>query len=303
MSEVASAHNLARKEILKFAAANKSVSSSMQRLLHTAARALSMPAAFSAFFDESGRLNVHTWYGFDATASPESNLLNYELIQPNEIRVIPDTAQHPVFSKDVWVVNGGVRFFAALPIRTSSKALIGIFCVLDSEPRKLTNDQQKVLKDFSAMASEAVLLRLENSLIKQASQKVQRSKARMGKRLDRVVSSLPLPFFGVDRQGMVQSWNRACVDSFGYAFNEVQGTPAVKLFGAEASNNKLELLIKRVFNRRRISGIKLSIQTKDGEQKELLCRMFPYFDSEGEVESCVFVKHRTDRFSMLRRSI
>ncbi len=289
MSLVASVNHLARKEILKFASVNKSVSSSMQRLLHTAARAMSMPAAFSAIFDEAGALKVHTWYGFDATASPESSFLDPELICSDEMIIIADATKHPSFSNDVWVTNGGVRFFTALPIRTASKAMIGVFCVLDSEPRNLTSDQHKVLKDFSGMASEAVLLRLENSLIKQASQKVQRSKVRFEKRLDRVVSSLPVPFFEVDRQGAVQSWNRACVDSFGYALDEVQGTPAVKLFDAVEESKKLELLIKRVFNRRRISGIKLTINTKSGEQKQLLCRMLPYFDSDGEVETCVFV--------------
>ena len=289
MSLVASVNHLARKEILRFAAANKSVSSSMQRLLHTAARAMAMPAAFSAMFDESGRLRVHTWYGFDATASPESSFLDPDLICADELIIIPDATKQPAFSNDVWVTNGGVRFFAALPIRTSSKALIGVFCVLDSEPRNLTGDQHKVLKDFSCMASEAVLLRLENSLIKQASQKIQRGKIRFEKRLDRVVSSLPVPFFEVDKQGSVTSWNRACVDSFGYPMDEVMGTPVIRLFDAVEENKKLELLIKRVFNRRRISGIKLTINTKDGEQKELLCRMLPYFDGQGEVETCVFV--------------
>ena len=72
MSEIASARTLAREELLKFASVNKSVISGMQRLLHTAARALSMPAAFTALFNEEGILKIHTWYGFDATASPES---------------------------------------------------------------------------------------------------------------------------------------------------------------------------------------------------------------------------------------
>ncbi len=288
MSVVSSVNHLARKEILKFASVNKSVSSSMQRLLHTAARSMAMPAAFSAIFDEEGRVKVHTWYGFDATASPQSNFLNADLIVSDDIKIISDATKHPTFANDDWVTNGGVRFFAGLPIRTSSRAVIGMFCVVDSEPRNLTGDQHKILKDFSGLAAEAILLRLENSLIKQASQKIQRTKVRFENRLERVVASLPLPYFSVDTKGKVQSWNRACVDSFGYTFEEVKGQPVVRLLHASESNN-IELLIKRVYNRRRISGIKLSVSTKAGEQKEMLCRMFPYFDGEGNVESCVFV--------------
>ena len=289
MPVVVSDHHLARKEILKFAAVNKSVSSSIQRLLHTAARALTVPAAFSAIYDETSSLKVHTWYGFDATASPESSFLDAEMILTEDVMIIADTTRHPTFANDVWVTNGGVRFFAALPIRTSSGALIGMFCVLDSEPRNLTSDQHKILKDFSSMASESVLLRFENSLIKQASQKMQRAKVRFEKRLDRVVSSLPVPFFAVDKKGAIQSWNRACVDSFGYAPGEVKGKHVVKLLEPIEQNNNIEMLIQRVFNRRRISGIRLAINTKDGGRKELLCRMFPYFDNEGNVETCVFV--------------
>ncbi|MFK7845821.1 MAG: ATP-binding protein [Rhodothermales bacterium] len=289
MSVVASVNHLARKEILKFAALNRSVSSSMQRLLHTAARSLTMPASFSAVFDEEGQLKVHTWYGFDATASPESSFLDADLMIAEDLKIISDATKHPTFANDVWVTNGGVRFFAALPIRTSSKALIGMFCVLDSEPRNLTSDQHKILKDFSNMASEAILLRLESSLIKQASQKIQRGKVRFEKRLDRVVSSLPVPFFAVDKKGLVQDWNRSCVDSFGYSAEDVKGTQVIKLLSPMKGNSKVELLIQRVFNRRRISGIKLVMMAKDGNEKEMLCRMFPYFDSEGNVESCVFV--------------
>ncbi len=289
MPLVTSTHNLARTEILKFAAANKSVLSSMQRLLHTVARSLTMPAAFSAIFDENGQLKVHSWYGFDASASPESSFLDPELMFTEEVMIIDDAAKHPTFANDVWVTNGGVRFFTALPIRTSSRALIGMFCVLDSEPRKVTSDQHKILKDFSGMAAEAILLRLENSLIKQASKKVQKVKVRFEKRLDRVISSLPVPLFTVDRRGLIQSWNRACVDSFGYSSEDVIGKKIVKFLAPIEQNSKAELLIQRVFNRRRISGIKLAMSTQEGTEKELLCRMFPYFDSEGQVDTCVFI--------------
>lgn len=289
MSVVAPVQQLARKEILKFAAVNKAVSSSMQRLLHTASRALTVPAACSAIFNEAGQLKVHTWYGFDASASPESSFLDSNLILDDEIKIVTDTTRNPTFANDVWVTNGGVRFFAGLPIRTSSGALIGLFCVLDSEPRTLAGDQLKILKDFSSLAAEAVLLRLENSLIKQASQKMQRAKIRFEKRLERVVSSLPVPYFSVDKNGVVQSWNRACVDQFGHPAGEVLGKSVGRLIAAKEKSNRLDLLIQRVFNRRRISGIKLAISTEQGQSKEMLCRMFPYFDSQGNVESCVFV--------------
>jgi hypothetical protein len=74
-SMVATSPQLARKEILKFSAASKTVNLAIQRLLHTSARALPVQSAFSSFFDDQGLLKIHSWYGFDASANPESCFL------------------------------------------------------------------------------------------------------------------------------------------------------------------------------------------------------------------------------------
>lgn len=289
MSVVATSSSLARKEILKFAAVNRSVHAAIQRLLHTAARALSVPAAFSAFFDESGDLKIHTWYGFDATASPQSNFLIADQIRSEEINVIKDATTHPVFSDDIWVTNGGVRFFANVPIKTNSNALIGMFCVLDSEPRTLTNDHHRLLSDFSAMASEAILLRLDTSLNRQTALRARQEKSRFESRFERVVSSLPLPFYAVDEEGTVRSWNRACADTFGYTPREAIGTPLTNLLATEENASKINQLIKSVYNRRRIAGLELDLRTSTGEMRQMHCRLFPFFDEQKNVEACVFV--------------
>lgn len=289
MSVVATSSSLARKEILTFAAVNRSVHAAIQRLLHTAARALSVPAAFSAFFDKSGQLKIHTWYGFDATASPESNFLVADQIRSDEINVIKDATSHAVFSDDIWVTNGGVRFFANVPIKTNSNALIGMFCVLDSEPRTLTNDQRRLLDDFSIMASEAILLRLDTSLHRQTALRARQEKSRFESRYERVVSSLPLPFYAVDEEGILLSWNRACADTFGYTPSEAIGTPLTDLLATEENASKINQLIKSVYNRRRIAGLELDLKTATGEMRKMHCRLFPFFDNAKNVEACVFV--------------
>ena len=284
-----STHSIAREEILNFASVNKSVLNSMQRLLHSAARALSVPAAFSAFFDSEGQLSVHTWYGFDATTSPESTFLNSETSFYETLQIIPNTLQLSSFSNDVWVTNGGVRFFASLPIKTSSGALVGVFCVLDSEPRNPTNDQRRLLQDFSQIASETVLLRFETSINRHAYRRIETEYKHYRKHLDRVVSSLPIPLFSVDQEGIVLQWNRACVDTFGYSTQEITGQSALEFLTPSESKERIDKLIKSVYNRRRISGIELLLESKDGTKRFVQGRLFPHFDSRGEVESCVVV--------------
>lgn len=295
MSEIASARSLAREELLKFASVNKSVQSGMQRLLHTAARALSMPAAFTALFNEKGALQIHTWYGFDATSSPESSYLQADFSFYSTIQVIQDASQYPPFAHDVWTTNGGVRFFASLPIVTSSDTQIGVLCILDSEARRLTNDQQRLLHDFRHLAAENILLRFESSLNRFAFKKVETESENIKEQLDRVISSLPLPFISVDEEGDIQHWNRSSADTYGYAQNKVVGESILDLLAPEETKEKLAKLIKRVYNRRRFSGVDLVLKDKSGATHKVTCRLFPYYDAKGAVELCTLVTQPNQR--------
>ena len=289
MSVIDTSPSLAREEILKFAAANKSVLTAMQRLLHTAARALSVPAAFSAFFNTEGVLRIHTWYGFDATSSEDSSFLLADRSFYSSIQIIPDASKCAPHTNDVWTTNGGVRFFASLPIKTSTNTLIGIFCILDSEPRKLSSDHRRLLQDFGHMASEAILLRFETSINRFAYRKVEAEHKSTKQQLERITSSLPLPFISVDEEGVVQQWNRACVDTFGYAQEEMEGQSLTDMLVPEEARETVKKLINRVYNRRRISGIELVLQDKSKNNHVTQCRLLPNYNAKGIVESCIII--------------
>ena len=303
MSEIAHSRSLAREEILKFASVNKSVMSGMQRLLHTAARALTMPAAFTALFNEEGRLQIHCWHGFDATSSPESAYLLADFSFYTTVQVIQDASQYPPFAHDVWTINGGVRFFASLPIMTSADTQIGILCILDSEPRRLNSDQQRLLHDFRQMASEAILLRFETSINRFAYKKIESESENLKEQLDRVISGLPLPFMTVDQDGAIRHWNRASVDTFGYTKRKAKDQSILDLLAPDDTREKLEKLIKRVYNRRRFSGVELVLKDKEGISHTMTCRLFPYFDVKGKVELCTLVTQPIQRVNKAEQKL
>lgn len=303
MSEIASARSLAREEILKFASVNKSVMSGMQRLLLTAARALTMPAAFTALFNEEGSLQIHCWHGFDATSSPESAYLQADFSFYNTVQVIQDASQYPPFAHDVWTINGGVRFFATLPIMTSVDSQIGVLCILDSEPRRLTSDQQRLLHDFRQMASEAILLRFETSINRFAYKKIESESENLKEQLDRVISGLPVPFITVDENGDIRHWNRASADTFGYTQYKVKGKSILDLLAPEKTQEKLKKLIKRVYNRRRFSGVELELKDKQGTSHTMTCRLSPYYDAKGQVELCTLVTQPLQRMNKAEQKL
>jgi isoamylase len=63
---------------------------------------------------------------------------------------IPDTTKDERFSSDPLVVSGPkIRFFAGAPLKTPSGESLGSICVIDHQPRRLTEAQRKALETLS----------------------------------------------------------------------------------------------------------------------------------------------------------
>ena len=180
-------------------------------------------------------------------------------------------------------------FSPLCPSKRHQNTLIGIFCILDSVPRALSNDHRRLLQDFGNMASEAILLRFETSINRFAYRKIEAESRSTKEQLGRVISSLPVPFLSVDQEGYVQQWNRSCVDTFGYTQEEIEEASLIDELVPEDARETFRKLIKRVYNRRRISGIELTLQGKKQERHVMQARLFPHFDARGNVESCIIM--------------
>lgn len=69
---------------------------------------------------------------------------------PQELLLIPDVrerselAGHPAVAGDP-----GVRFLALAPVRAPDGHVLGVFCVMDHEPRALEEDDRKLLRDLA----------------------------------------------------------------------------------------------------------------------------------------------------------
>ena len=183
----------------------------------------------------------------------------------------------------------GVRFFACVPITSPKGAHIGILAVLDSEPRTLTSDQNKLLAEFSHVIADAIVLRLETAMMRRTARQAERSRLHLQKRMDRMISSLPLPLLAVDQSGTILSWNRASADRFGYSMEESVGQSMLDLIVQDEQKERIETLISRVYNRRRITGIQLLLKDRQDQAIATSSRLFPFFNPEGQVEACVFI--------------
>ncbi len=78
-------------------------------------------------------------------------------ILDNKLFIVPDArcdprfADNPLVTGDPWV-----RFYAGYPLRTLSGATIGTLCIIDREPRQLSQNEHAMLSDLGAWAENEI---------------------------------------------------------------------------------------------------------------------------------------------------
>lgn len=124
------------------------------RIVRNVASTFRVRSALVSFIDESRQ-----WYkariGVEATEVPRAISFCTHSIERDAVTVVPDARTHPRFARNPFVtVPGGVRFYAAAPIKTLNRARIGTVCIFDPAPRAGLSDRERLR--MSSFAAEVV---------------------------------------------------------------------------------------------------------------------------------------------------
>ncbi len=63
--------------------------------------------------------------------------------------VIEDTLRDPRFAQNVYATEYGIRFFAGVPLRFKKSMALGALCILDQQPREMSEDDLQVLQSMA----------------------------------------------------------------------------------------------------------------------------------------------------------
>ncbi|QKV54960.1 sensor domain-containing phosphodiesterase [Comamonas antarctica] len=126
-------------------------SEAFDRLTRLAASLLQVPMAAISIVDES-RQWFKSRVGIDEAETARSDSFCTHTIETSSVLVVEDALLDPRFADNRMVTGApGIRFYAGVPLQLPSGHTLGSLCVIDTRPRKFSQQQIALLRDFAAM--------------------------------------------------------------------------------------------------------------------------------------------------------
>nr|WP_199158358.1 GAF domain-containing sensor histidine kinase [Pedobacter sp. ASV2] len=126
-----------------------------------AAQIFETPSAFVSFVDQD-----RVYFKANFSTLPSNEVKRNEsfcslAILDHHVTVFEDTHTFPEFLNNPYVsADGGIRFYAGAPLKTSEGLRLGTVCVIDSVVRKPTEKQLSMLQMLSAVVMEKLESRI-----------------------------------------------------------------------------------------------------------------------------------------------
>ncbi|MGH8969732.1 MAG: PP2C family protein-serine/threonine phosphatase [Actinomycetes bacterium] len=130
------------------------------RIAALAARLFDVPIALVTIVD-TDRIWFKSRHGLETPEIGRDPGLCASVILQDQPWVVSDaridrrTLANPLVASDF-----GLRFYAGAPLRTADGFNLGTLCVIDKEPREVTEDQTRVLTDLASLVVDELELRL-----------------------------------------------------------------------------------------------------------------------------------------------
>ncbi|MCJ8210793.1 GAF domain-containing protein [Mucilaginibacter sp. RS28] len=134
----------------------------LQEIVDLAASICSTPTALLTFIDKDTQyIRFKRYFDYDRTTR-EDAFCNH-VIEQDDVMVVPDAMlDHRFVNNPLVTGSPNIRFYAGSPLATQDGHRLGSLCVIDQQPRDLSDIQQQMLAALSKQAMQ--LLEFEQSV-------------------------------------------------------------------------------------------------------------------------------------------
>ena len=210
------------------------------------------PVALITFIDRDRQ-----WFksakGTNETGTPvDYSFCKHNMVSPEPIMIVSDAAKDGRFSTNPLVTGEPhIAFYAGVPLVNHEGYALGSLCVLDTQVRDITPEQQTALKVLGKQVMDKLELRRRNIELEQANQKLLKSE----RRFERLVSHVPVAiatYTGPDmvieqaNKKMLQLWGRT---------DEVIGRPLLQARPELKGHPYLDVLTKVLLTGKEHTGL------------------------------------------------
>jgi PAS domain S-box-containing protein len=149
------------------------------RLVEMAAKVCDCSHATLSIINKK-RFWIKSSYNFDLDdISEEDSMCQITIESPNELQVISDISKLDAKDKKVkYLQTNNINFYAGKSIVDPEGIVIGTLCVLDPEPRKLSQTQKNILKDLSDEAMDKIISHKEKLELEELNKSISDGKGR-----------------------------------------------------------------------------------------------------------------------------
>ena len=137
-------------------------------LVRLASVACGTPISLISLVDEDRQWFKAT-IGLDDSETPIDLSFCFHTIKQEGLFIVEDAAKDPRFASNP-LVTGDLRFrfYAGIPLHAPGGAAIGTLCVIDTEPRKLTQTQKEALIILGAQVESRMSSRIRHRSLQNA---------------------------------------------------------------------------------------------------------------------------------------
>ncbi|MES2515992.1 MAG: response regulator [Bacteroidota bacterium] len=216
--------------------------------------------------------------GLDAIETPREISFCQHAIMQNDIFEIPNSLEDDRFSNNPLVTGDpNIRFYAGAPLKTEGGHNLGTLCVIDTQPRTLTDEQKEALIILAKEVVTNMELRKERNKVESEKRVVVEANDLLNTFFENSPSNISMR----DKNGTYIYLNRNALDSIGKSKSDIFGHSIYDIIPKKLADQVIKD-DQEVIQRRK--AVRHEYQNGEGEKaRHFITYSFPLINADNEV--------------------